>query len=134
MILCNMILFHLFQWVYILENVHVMLGWCSLSSVDPSLSAEVALRLSLVLEAAAACKQAAASKLLHSECGLSFNTFNFHLIICYFNVILCKSECLIDSLTDISADISFDSLSDICFIIVISISLSENSSDFTIDS
>lgn len=45
--------------MYLLENVHLALGWCGLSSVDPGLSAEIALRLSLVLEAAAACKQAA---------------------------------------------------------------------------
>ncbi|XP_067928992.1 cilia- and flagella-associated protein 54-like [Watersipora subatra] len=50
------------KWVYILENVHVILGWCGLSSVDPSLSAEVALRLSLVLESAAACKQSVANR------------------------------------------------------------------------
>ena len=87
MILCNMILFHLFQWVYILENVHVMLGWCSLSSVDPSLSAEVALRLSLVLEAAAACKQAAASKLLHSECGLLLNTELSAILLSFYVIV-----------------------------------------------
>lgn len=45
-----------------LENVHVVLGWCGLSSVDPGLSAEIALRLSLVLEAAAACKQSASGE------------------------------------------------------------------------
>jgi len=43
-----------------LENVQVVLGWCGLNTVDPGLSAEIALRLSLVLEAAAACKQATA--------------------------------------------------------------------------
>lgn len=53
------------QWVYMLENVHVVLGWCGLSSVDPGLSAEVALRLSLVLEAAAACKESAAGKYIN---------------------------------------------------------------------
>lgn len=59
----------LFQWVYILENVHVVLGWCGLSSIDPGLTAEVALRLSLVLEAAAACKQSVASKSAVSVIG-----------------------------------------------------------------
>lgn len=42
------------QWVYILDIVHQVLGWCGLSSVDPALTAEVVLRLALVFEASAA--------------------------------------------------------------------------------
>jgi len=51
------------QWVYMLETIHLVLGWCGLCSVDPGLSAEIALRLSLVLEASAACKQALSGEL-----------------------------------------------------------------------
>ncbi|XP_069141650.1 cilia- and flagella-associated protein 54-like isoform X4 [Argopecten irradians] len=41
------------KWVYILDVVHQVLGWCGLSSVDPALTAEVVLRLALVLESSA---------------------------------------------------------------------------------
>ena len=41
------------QWVYILDVVHRIMSWCSLSSVDPALTAEVILRLSYVFEASA---------------------------------------------------------------------------------
>ena len=43
----------MFQWVYILDIVHQVLGWCGLSAVDPALTAEVVLRLALVYEASA---------------------------------------------------------------------------------
>ena len=49
-----MLCFPTFQWVYVLDIVHQVLGWCGLSSVDPALTAEVALRLALVFEASAA--------------------------------------------------------------------------------
>ena len=42
------------QWVYVLDIVHQVLGWCGLSAVDPALTAEVVLRLALVFEASAA--------------------------------------------------------------------------------
>ena len=42
-----------FQWVYILDVVHQLLCWCGISSVDPALTAEVVLRLGLVLESSA---------------------------------------------------------------------------------
>ena len=42
------------QWVYVLDIVHQVLGWCGLAAVDPALTAEVALRLALVFEASAA--------------------------------------------------------------------------------
>lgn len=42
------------QWVYILDIVHQVLGWCGLNAVDPALTAEVVLRLALVFEASAA--------------------------------------------------------------------------------
>ena len=42
------------QWVYILDITHRVLGWCGVSAVDPALTAEVALRLSLVFEACTA--------------------------------------------------------------------------------
>lgn len=42
------------QWVYILDIVHRLLGWCGLNAVDPALTAEVVLRLALVFEASAA--------------------------------------------------------------------------------
>lgn len=41
------------QWVYILDVVHQLLCWCGISSVDPALTAEVVLRLGLVLESSA---------------------------------------------------------------------------------
>ena len=47
----------LFQWVYILDVVHQALCWCGISSVDPALTAEVVLRLALVLEASAESSQ-----------------------------------------------------------------------------
>ena len=45
---------HLFQWVYVLDIVHQVMGWCGLSAVDPAVTAEVALRLGLAFEASAA--------------------------------------------------------------------------------
>lgn len=39
------------KWTYILEIVHKLFAWCGLNKVDPALSAEVVLRLALVLEA-----------------------------------------------------------------------------------
>ena len=50
------------QWVYILDIVHVVLGWCGLSAVDPALTAEVALRLALVFEASAALESSNVAK------------------------------------------------------------------------
>ncbi|XP_023930113.1 cilia- and flagella-associated protein 54-like [Lingula anatina] len=41
------------KWVYILDIVHQVLGWCGMSSVDPTLTAEVVVRLALVMEASA---------------------------------------------------------------------------------
>ncbi|CAH1784493.1 unnamed protein product [Owenia fusiformis] len=41
------------KWVYILDMVHQVLGWCGVSSVDPALTAEVSLRLGMVLESSA---------------------------------------------------------------------------------
>ncbi|XP_064633928.1 cilia- and flagella-associated protein 54-like isoform X3 [Lineus longissimus] len=41
------------KWVYILHIVHQVMGWCNFSTVDPALSAEVAIRLALVLESSA---------------------------------------------------------------------------------
>ncbi|XP_052780184.1 cilia- and flagella-associated protein 54-like isoform X4 [Mya arenaria] len=41
------------KWVYILDVVHQLLCWCGISSVDPALTAEVVLRLGLVLESSA---------------------------------------------------------------------------------
>ncbi|KAK3608116.1 hypothetical protein CHS0354_004771 [Potamilus streckersoni] len=41
------------KWVYILDVVHQSLCWCGIGSVDPALTAEVVLRLGLVLEASA---------------------------------------------------------------------------------
>ena len=42
------------QWVYILDGVHKVVGWCGISAIDPALTAEVVLRLALVFEASAA--------------------------------------------------------------------------------
>ena len=42
------------QWVYILDIVQQVLGVCGLSAVDPAVTAEMVLRLSLVFEASAA--------------------------------------------------------------------------------
>ncbi|ELU16988.1 hypothetical protein CAPTEDRAFT_224115 [Capitella teleta] len=39
------------KWVYLLDIVHQALSWSGLSSIDPALTAEVVLRLSLVFEA-----------------------------------------------------------------------------------
>ncbi|XP_077980140.1 cilia- and flagella-associated protein 54-like [Glandiceps talaboti] len=38
------------KWVHILSIVHEVMYWCGISSVDPAVTAEVALRLALVLE------------------------------------------------------------------------------------
>ena len=50
------------QWVFILDVVHRGLGWTGVSTVDPSLSAEVVLRLSLVLESSALVEDARQAK------------------------------------------------------------------------
>ena len=42
-----------FQWVYILDAVHQVLGWCGINTVDPAVTAEVVLRLALLLDASA---------------------------------------------------------------------------------
>ena len=39
--------------MFILDVVHQLLCWCGISSVDPALTAEVVLRLGLVLESSA---------------------------------------------------------------------------------
>ncbi|XP_063397833.1 cilia- and flagella-associated protein 54-like isoform X1 [Mytilus trossulus] len=41
------------KWVFLLDVVHKALCWCGISSVDPALTAEVVLRLALVLESSA---------------------------------------------------------------------------------
>ncbi len=46
--------------MFVLDIVHQVLGWCGLSSVDPALTAEVALRLALVFEASASLEADAA--------------------------------------------------------------------------
>ncbi|XP_053377953.1 cilia- and flagella-associated protein 54-like isoform X4 [Mercenaria mercenaria] len=51
------------KWVYILDVVHQLLCWCGISSVDPALTAEVVLRLGLVLESSAHLDQIEARKL-----------------------------------------------------------------------
>ncbi len=38
------------QWVYILTIVHEVMYFCGISEVDPGVTAEVAIRLALVLE------------------------------------------------------------------------------------
>jgi len=40
------------QWVSILETVYQIVHWCGLGTVDPVMSADVSLRLGLILEAA----------------------------------------------------------------------------------
>eukprot|EP00058_Branchiostoma_floridae_P024582 XP_002610072.1 hypothetical protein BRAFLDRAFT_125670 [Branchiostoma floridae] len=40
------------KWVHVLSIIHEMLNWCGLGVADPSLTAEVALRLALLLETA----------------------------------------------------------------------------------
>ncbi|XP_052282343.1 cilia- and flagella-associated protein 54-like isoform X6 [Dreissena polymorpha] len=51
------------KWVYILDVVHQLLCWCGISSVDPALTAEVVLRLGLVLESSAHLDQIEGHKL-----------------------------------------------------------------------
>ncbi|XP_074644355.1 cilia- and flagella-associated protein 54-like [Tubulanus polymorphus] len=41
------------KWVSILHTVHQVLGWCEMNIIDPALTAEVALRLALVIESSA---------------------------------------------------------------------------------
>jgi hypothetical protein len=41
------------KWVFLLDVVHKALCWCGISSVDPALTAEVVIRLALVLESSA---------------------------------------------------------------------------------
>lgn len=41
------------KWMYLLDCVHQVLGWTGISSVDPTLTAEVVLRLAMVLESSA---------------------------------------------------------------------------------
>ena len=49
-IYCNIADCFPFQWLYILNVVHTALSWSNASSFNPILSAEVALKFSLVLE------------------------------------------------------------------------------------
>ena len=39
--------------MYLLDSVHQALGWTGISSVDPTLTAEVVLRLAMVYESSA---------------------------------------------------------------------------------
>ncbi|KAL8594726.1 hypothetical protein ACOMHN_051672 [Nucella lapillus] len=41
------------KWMYLLDSVHQALGWTGISSVDPTLTAEVVLRLAMVYESSA---------------------------------------------------------------------------------
>ncbi|KAK7503699.1 hypothetical protein BaRGS_00005238, partial [Batillaria attramentaria] len=41
------------KWMYLLDTVHQALGWTGLNSVDPTLTAEVVLRLAMVYESSA---------------------------------------------------------------------------------
>ncbi|ESO99723.1 hypothetical protein LOTGIDRAFT_238728 [Lottia gigantea] len=42
-----------YKWMYLLDTVHQTLCWCGISSVDPSLMAEVVIRLAMLYESSA---------------------------------------------------------------------------------